>query len=576
MENITDRYTILEDQYIYGGASRTDMWQARDNKTGKNVFFRIYIKKIHISDSLEGQKKLETLESSKSIENEINIYKKIREDLITKPLVNLRNFLCIIGDGTFSKKTLFEWLKKSIDISDSQANENLRRTIFYLIGLINSEIFPRIPISVISKKNIINKEYEDFLDAVNRVGKIKDYYQLDNSKKYIFLNEEIEFGYMILPVIEDKVTLLEYMTQRLVHKESVFEDEKKKYIEKYIISIYPKKSKDEIKKDIEYLQSIGEESDFFNWLDGFHKFLQDKPHKKNNPMKISWNEYKDFLYDECINTFFIVLISLYMLASIGINHNDIHLDNILLNWNYVGENKYHKTPYLLVINKEILLVDMYFIPIIFDFDRGNSKTLDLYPILYGKVGGICPSFHQKRDILRVLCSLYQILHGSFDKYRNLCDQILNELFLDKNLANEIRLSDDPLKHCNLRVRDGSDDSVLCWDKYLDSGLRSNEEIVNWFLEKTSFQKIRLSELIDVSEHQHKSFYWKKVETFFRKFGKEIGFYDKKMDIVEEKNLIFTNIQFVSAGKNFEFWKENLDQTMNFVNLIYSILKIKQK
>jgi serine/threonine protein kinase len=549
-DDITNRYTILKNQQEFSGSSKTSMLHAIDNETGQKVFFRIYLKKIMVSGE-KTKSRLEpyALPMTKMLENEVKVYKTLRNELVCKPTLNMRNFLCILADGSFTKAQLLKWLVKSIKIDETQALENIYRTIFFMLDIDPSS--PRTPLTKISKETT----------------RIKDVFFLEKIRKYAFLDERVEFGFIIMPIIEDKVTLAEYMRERFFRENKILVSDLPAKLSKQIKNHNPNYAQKQIDDILTHLTSKKELEEFYDWIEPYYEFIK-KNRYENINFPQSWQMYKDQLYSECINVFFVILLCVSYLAKIGINHNDIHLDNVLLNWNYTGANKYHKNPYLIVYGEYVMLIDNLFIPIIFDFDRAvvkdnteNNKVIEAFGTLRS---GNCPSFHEKRDILRILCSLCKLTNVKYGRYNKLCNEVLKDIISVPELIREIENTTED--HCTLEI-DNKDDSALCWDRYLDSGVKDNWEIVDWFLKQTTYKKFRLSEFIDVSIKLKQSPYYKNIRLIINEFGKGLG---ENID----KITIFSNIQFVSAGKNFEFWQENGDQTMNFVNIIYSMLKNK--
>lgn len=567
MDTIIKRYKIIQKQKTYHGSSKTDMWQAIDLLTNEKVFFRVFIKKISVSDSEEGEIYLKSTSYSQTLENEIKIYKTIRENLITKPTLNIRNLSCIIGDGVINREELKKWLVNSIGISQESAEQNIKRTLLFTSAIMSSKDFPRIPITMVSEKDTDDSYLKQQLRKAQEFGIIKDKY-FDSSKNYwIHLNDKVEWGYMVSPLIEDKITIGEYIQTLVTLDKKESNIEFCNTIKSILKNIYPRESDQVLNNFVDFLQKNQDCIEFYYSEHPFTEYLLKQPIIS---FQDAWSKYKYKRMEDCLDAFFIVLLTLFMLSSIGINHNDIHLDNVFLNYKYQGPNRLHRTPYLLIYDKDLLLIDSTFMPVVFDYDRSvvyPNTNIELEKNV-GKSGGNCPTFNEKRDILRAICNFYQLIRNSNEPtFVELCDEILNEIVTSTEIAEEMKNSSSDDSHCNLSV--GDSDSALCWDKYIENGVKGRIEILNWFLNKTTFKRVKLLDLIDVSKNKEASVNFNEVKDILDIFYKGLGV-NSGMKPIDIKTLIFTNIQYISASKNFLFWQENIDQSMQIVELIYSI------
>jgi hypothetical protein len=198
---------------------------------------------------------------------------------------------------------------------------------------------------------------------------------------------------------------------------------------------------------------------------------------------------------EFANYLFIVMVTIWIMASKGVNQNDLHWWNILLDDTYFGPNEKHKRKYLMVYNDRVILIDNKFIPYIYDFDRA-AVARQIVPPLVGKKylskGGNCPRFHPLRDFAKTVCNIYKSLEGAVQSgnaaLRAIQDDALYKLVKSDFLRDGIRNS---TQSCWMT---SGDTSLMCSDSTLDQGLARPEEMVEWCLGKTGYKSFTLDEL----------------------------------------------------------------------------------
>ena len=142
----------------------------------------------------------------------------------------------------------------------------------------------------------------------------------------------------------------------------------------------------------------------------------------------------------------LVVYAVYVLSTLGINQNDLHWGNIL-----VQKDKL-QVPFFVLFQNKVYRYETPDLPVIYDFDRAVVKgerpnaELEKY-----KHGGNCPSFHRNRDVFKAICIMSKD-YGAIDKL---------EEFLGPKLTAEFSAS----PNCWLST---GRDSLYCSDADLDN------------------------------------------------------------------------------------------------------------
>lgn len=194
----------------------------------------------------------------------------------------------------------------------------------------------------------------------------------------------------------------------------------------------------------------------------------------------------------------IALLTVYHLARIGINQNDLHFGNILLSKaSYYGgvdqmDIPMYKKSYLLVFENQTVIVQNEYTPFVFDFDRASILnqhvvTLDDYENV-----GNCPKFHEKRDLIRFLAELhasFRILIQNFKsmratQYVEIYSKYLHsiESWVSHPKLRAYVTTLDPYHNSNVSVNR----KVLCNDKILDTGVADFPSILKEFFRAAKF------------------------------------------------------------------------------------------
>ena len=211
---------------------------------------------------------------------------------------------------------------------------------------------------------------------------------------------------------------------------------------------------------------------------------------------------------EFMRYMFILFTTLSELAVQGINQNDMHFGNVLVDKTFTGGPEFDKN-YLLVFNQSCIVVDLPYTLFIYDF---NLSTCNLEmgkmvkPILDRpeyKGKGNCPNFHPKRDFFRLLCSMYHFIQTMKNRkayepedekvFDQIQKEILTRLFLTDSIRKKILKEDSNCWFVNV---DGI--SLLCNDSTLDSGLVGITDILNWCFQYTCWNE-NVIQVMDIED-----------------------------------------------------------------------------
>ena len=159
---------------------------------------------------------------------------------------------------------------------------------------------------------------------------------------------------------------------------------------------------------------------------------------------------------------FIIGLTSYSMANLGINQNDLHWNNILMDKNFVPKNR--NKQYMIYYNDEIIPIDLEYTPYIYDFDRGAIRGKYIKFLQNTRSGGNCPNFNEKRDLLKTICKIYHQLYNLNSKdYRKKANELLNCMIKDQSLV--IKLINTKIS-CWFEL-DYVYDSYLCEDNQLN-------------------------------------------------------------------------------------------------------------
>lgn len=192
----------------------------------------------------------------------------------------------------------------------------------------------------------------------------------------------------------------------------------------------------------------------------------------------------------------VIFFTIYHMLTVGINHNDLHFGNILVN----NLDPFDfKSQYYLIATPEITyLIDVPYTLIIYDFDRSVvKKRHSSYLEDYAEYGN-CPDFHPRRDVLKAICGLYRIFHFFIkettigvedEKIIEFLDHMLDRLIMDDYIQERIRET----TNCFLEMDDQP--ALGCQDEYLDNGVASVGRALGFFLHHANFQRVSTEDLI---------------------------------------------------------------------------------
>jgi len=194
---------------------------------------------------------------------------------------------------------------------------------------------------------------------------------------------------------------------------------------------------------------------------------------------------------EFMDYLFLILITQLAMSEIGINQNDLHWGNILVDHQYLAP---HQTRHYLLVYKGFLIwIDKPSTPYIYDFDRASIQGKYIQHLRYLKHGGNCPTFHKNRDLLKTLCCSY---HACMYKSKTIpifgmiAQTIMKDLILSSKIRKNIALSNASCWMATV----GQKDSILCQNKDLDRGMKSWDECIQWVFSQTQYKKIPLTDL----------------------------------------------------------------------------------
>lgn len=247
---------------------------------------------------------------------------------------------------------------------------------------------------------------------------------------------------------------------------------------------------------------------------------------------------------EFMNYMFVLFTTIKQLSDKGINQNDLHWGNILMNNDEFNNDVLFQKKYFYVYNDKVLIIDNDFTLIIYDFDRAVIKNENIKELEQYARAGNCSKFHPKRDVTKNICSMYHyiesyLLEHNFEQYSNILNDIENKIIKSRESKMFDILTDEENIHCWFEQEGQL--SLLCDNYSLDNDIIDIDSIINWIFSYTSFEKIN----IELLNHN----FVKKVTRQFESgdinswLNPNIQFYNQDEDekSTEQRNFVFERI-----------------------------------
>lgn len=198
-------------------------------------------------------------------------------------------------------------------------------------------------------------------------------------------------------------------------------------------------------------------------------------------------------YKDVMRYFAIILVSVRAMAKVGVNQNDLHFGNILLSEDFCGLG-FQLKKYLMYYKEHLFIVYQKYTPFVYDFDRTALEGVANNRLIGYERGGNCPSFHVKRDLMKILCGIVkfaQIRHsnpGTMNAaeetaFYNAANYILNNAF--GNDLREAIISGSASCWLNPKNKP-TDPSLMCTSSQLDSNVIKWEDILKWTFSEAQF------------------------------------------------------------------------------------------
>jgi hypothetical protein len=450
-------------------ASSTDIFIVKDLRDKKEYFFKMFIDhyKLNIKTPTKIKSQQMISADTEQLIREIRFYKTLREQIIIPH--NVRNLLCVQGDGFFNTTEYLDLVLKSTPLSYNQASQNVQQNTLYMLSQVEN------------REAIDTKRSE--------VSFIENNYPISKNS-WIDFSQPIFYRFMMTPKIQN-MTL-----------------------------------------------ETGLEQELNRGLDA-----------------------KGFM-----NYIFILFLSQYIMSCYGLNQNDLHWGNILMDDKYIGPSSLHSKKYLIVYDQEVLLIQNRYILYMYDFDR-SVRQGEYFSVLNDPnliSGGNCPDYHPKRDFIRTVCMIYRFIRdqnkSSISAFSDIQTDILN-LFISDSHVRELIEKDRHMYQNSCLLEDFDKVSLSCKPTLLKN-VASNDTILNWSLTKTDYKRFNISELLDVEKNMKQSSYYSNIKSILQTFYKQIP--------EKNKEGIYANIQFFNPS-NIDYWNINNRKT-SFVNLIYNIIQ----
>ncbi len=209
----------------------------------------------------------------------------------------------------------------------------------------------------------------------------------------------------------------------------------------------------------------------------FHEFMFDI-------LKSDFSDDDIYYLSEVIYQIF---FTLHVFASRGMNHNDIHLGNALIDKKklpYETEFSLYVTP-----DKQVRCISSKFIPRIFDFDRATTSQKPNKMEQNLENSGQSNRFNSRRDFIKFSCYLLRNIGGSIDtfqknnkknqiKLKNMYNWIINSITVKNKNYSLGKVVHDPNNQFCFFQRKGGMVSYLSDDKWLREHIKPHDEIIN--------------------------------------------------------------------------------------------------
>jgi len=238
---------------------------------------------------------------------------------------------------------------------------------------------------------------------------------------------------------------------------------------------------------------------------------------------------------ELMDYLFLILITQFAMSEIGINQNDLHWGNILVDHHYVAP---HQTRhYLLMYEDSLLWIDKPYTPYLYDFDRASIRGQKIPHLQLVKHGGNCPTFHPKRDLLKTLCCLYHAcVHKSKTQpaFSTIARFIMRQLITSPSIKKNIRSTN---ASCWMETARGKN-SMLCNNKELEKGVKSWKECLEWVYSQTQYLKIKCVDFYAPSLSVHPC---RLLLSLFQKMDLEIQRSNTNLSTFLRHNVQFTSL-----------------------------------
>lgn len=189
----------------------------------------------------------------------------------------------------------------------------------------------------------------------------------------------------------------------------------------------------------------------------------------------------------------VLFTTIYKMALLGFNQNDLHWSNIFVTDKYFGPTKWHLPNYLLVFNNKTYMITSKYTPVIFDFDRASMFGNYMKILEGGKKGGNCPEYHLKRDFLRTLCNLYRHIDEELkSEDMNIFKKEILEFIDDDKLRYTIKNPPSDERACWLTK---DDTSYQCITYYLNS-VAEPEKILSFLFQKSEYKYVHTDNVLN--------------------------------------------------------------------------------
>lgn len=452
-------------------ASNTDIWEANDKRTQKPVIFKAYIIAYYVEQNgkVTLERRKETDADYALLLHETKVYRSLRDHLIVP--YNVRNILCIAGEGRFTSAQLVNFIRTSTRVKpkldDAAINHNVLSNGRFLLDISRER----------SRASITSDRWLNTppLTAADLKVPMKK-----NPGAFVRFDKPIEYGCMVTP----KINQLPFG---------------------------------------QFVSAGG------------------------------------FTPKVFMNYFAVLLLTLFLMSTWGVNQNDLHWYNILMDDKFFGPDPRHKRKYFIVYGEDVYLVDNPYILYLYDFDRAavaKHVNQTLSSRTHYSQGGSCPKFHPKRDFVKTLCCAYKALEdltssqdpqlvniAAADKAE--FGRIQDEIFRTLVLTDELRVAiTEANTYCWMTT---GDTSVMCSDSTIEKGLTTRERIVEWALGRTSYARFTLTELAQLSRSPTLTGApeFPKLSAIFQRFRSDLPAGVLTED--ELKLYVVANTQFVAKG-----------------------------